>query len=211
MMKNKKSGEFESKTENKVIGWGMTSSETQLFFKSLGKKVVTFIGYSADYEDKKAMLKIVETVLLEYAPESTIINIGATMGGIGAAYPIAKSMGFITTGIVSSIAIEYLEDISTAVDHICYVTDNQWGGKMPNSSDLSPTSQAMVACSDILIGIGDGEIGRDEMIAGRELGKPVRFYPAERSHQYLIRRSQRLNLAPPESFLGEAHEEFAHE
>ena len=163
-----------------------------------------------DYEDKKAMLKIVKTVLLEYAPESTIINIGATMGGNGAAYPIAKSMGFITTGIVSNIAIEYLEDISTAVDHICCVTDNHWGGKMPNSSDLSPTSQAMVACSDILIGIGDGEIGRDEMIAGRELGKPVYFYPAERSHQYLIRRAQKLNLAPPESFWGEAHEEFAH-
>ena len=67
----------------------------------------------------------------------------------------------------------------------------------------------MVACTDILIGIGGGEIGRDELIAGREQGKPVRFYPAEMSHEYLIRRAQKLDLPSPISFLGAAHEVFA--
>ena len=118
-------------------------------------------------------------------------------------------MGFLTTGIVSSEAIECLGEISTAVDHICFVKDAQWGGKLPNSDDLSPTSEAMVACSDILIGIGGGEIGRDEMSAGREQGKPVHFYPAEMSHAYLIRRAQKLDLPSPVSFWGAAHEIFA--
>ena len=104
---------LESSGKNKVIGWGMTLDETLEFFKGQRKTVVTFLGYSVDYENEKAMLKIVEKVLAENSPETSLINIGATHGGVGAAYPIAKSMGFITTGIVSSLAIQYLDDIST--------------------------------------------------------------------------------------------------
>lgn len=208
---NKNPGEIESNIDNRVIGWGMTLSETQSFFRDLGKKVVTLLGYSMDYEDNKAMLKIVESVLSKYDPDTYLINIGGTKGGIGGAYPIAKSMGFVTTAIVSTLAIEWLGDISASVDHICFLADDQWGGRLPDSTQLSPTSQAMVDCTDIFIGIGGGIIGRDEMVAGRDQGKLVYFYPAERSHQYLIRRAQKLNLAPPESFWGEAHEEFAHE
>ena len=199
---------LESSGKNKVIGWEMTLDETMKFFKGQRKKVVTFLGYSVDYEDEKAMLKIVENALAENSPETSIINIGATHGGIGAAYAIAKSMGFITTGIVSSRATQYLDDISVDIDHICFVADNQWGGKLPNSNVLSPTSQAMVACSDILVGIGGGKISRDEMIAGKEQGKLVQFYPAEINHEYRIRRTQEMNLPLPDSFWGEAHEVF---
>jgi len=209
-MKQIKRKIYESKIGNRVIGWGMTPVETQSFFKGLGKNVVTFFGYSgAGYQDKNGMLQIAETVLSEYSPKTSLINIGATKSGIGRVYPIAQSMGFITTGIVSSEALECLDEISAAVDHICFVKDEQWGGKLLNSNDLSPTSGAMVACTDILIGIGGGEIGRDELIAGREQGKPVRFYPAEMSHEYLIRRAQKLDLPSPISFLGAAHEVFA--
>ena len=146
------------------------------------------------------MIKIAETVLSEFSPKTSLINIGTTNGGIGEVYPIAKSMGFITTGIVSSVAIEYIDDISSAVDHICFVKDGQWGGKLSDSNDLSPASEAMVACSDILIGIGGGEISRDEMTAGKEQGKPVHFYPAEMGHEYLIRRAQKMDLPSPVSF-----------
>ena len=201
--------EYESKIGNRVIGWGMSPAETRSFFKSLGKNVVTLFGYSTYYQDKKEMIKIAETVLSEFSPKTSLINIGATKGGIGEVYPIARSMGFITTGIVSSVAIEYIDEISAAVDHICFVKDSQWGGKLSNSNDLSPTSEAMVACSDILIGIGGGEISRDEMTAGREQGKPVHFYPAEMGHEYLIRRAQKMDLPSPVSFWGAAHEEFA--
>lgn len=199
---------LESSSHNKVIGWGMTPDETLAFFYGLGKKVVTFFGYSSAYEDKKAMLEIVETVLSEYSPEKYIINIGATIGGIGAAYPVAKSLGFTTTGIVSSLAIEYIDYISKDVDHICFLKDDQWGGKISDTDELSPTSQAMVACSDILIGVGGGEICRDEMIAGREQGKPVHFYPAEINHEYLIHRAKKMDLPSPESFWGAVHEVF---
>lgn len=154
------------------------------------------------------MLKIAANALAEYSSKTSIINIGATYGGIGAAYSIAKSMGFITTGIVSSQARQYLDDISPDVDHICFVKDNQWGGKLPNSNDLSPTSQAMIGCSDILVGIDGGRISRDEMIEGKKQGKLVRFYPAEINHEYCVRRNKEMNLPPPNSFWGEAHDVF---
>lgn len=202
---------LKSEMNHRVVGWAMTPSETKSFFESLGKKVLTLIGYSMDYEDHEAMLRIVESVLSKYDPDSTVINIGGTKGGVGAAYPIAKAKGFSTTAIVSTCAVEWLDDISSSVDHICFVEDSQWGGKLPDSNQLSPTSQAMVSCSNIFIGIGGGMISRDEMLAAREQGKPVYFYPAERNHQYMIRRAQKRNLDPPESFWGEAHQEFGHD
>ena len=197
--------------KNKVVGWGMTPSEATEFIKSMGKTVVTFFGYSSAYEDEKAMLEIVRKVLSEYSPETTLVNFGATRNGLGAVYPLAKSMGFATTGIVSTLAMEDSGDISKDVEHICFLTDDQWGGKLPNSEVLSPTSQAMVECSDILIGIGGGEICRDEMLYGREQGKKINFYPAEVNHEWLIRRAQRLGLPQPKSFRGAAHEVFGKE
>lgn len=205
---NRKDMDLEPSGKDKVIGWEMTLSEALAFFKSQRKTVVTFFGYSVDYENEKAMLKIAEDVLARYSPETSLINIGATSGGAGAIYPIAKAMGFTTTGIVSSLAIQYLDDISDTVDHVCFIMDSQWGGKLPNSNHLSPTSQAMVECSDILVGIGGGEISRDEMTAGREQGKPVHFYPAEINHEYWVQRAQKMNLSPPDSFWGAAHEVF---
>src|SRR5512139_986697 len=82
--------------KNKVIGLAMTLEETQAFFKSLGRKVVTFFGYSVDYENEESMLAIAKDALSEYSPETFLINIGATAGGIGAVYPLAKAMGFQT-------------------------------------------------------------------------------------------------------------------
>jgi hypothetical protein len=205
---NRKRIDLETSGKDKVIGWEMTPSDVFAFFRSQEKTVVTFLGYSVDYENEKAMLDIVEDVLAGYSPETSLINIGATKGGAGAIYPIAKAMGFTTTGIVSSLAIQYLDDISKAVDHVCFVMDTQWGGKLSDSNNISPTSQAMVTCSDIFVGIGGGAISRDEMIAGREQGKPVHFYPAEINHEYWIYSAQKMNLPPPDSFWGAAHEVF---
>ncbi len=186
----------------------MTPAETQAFFRSLGKKVVTFFGYSADYENKKVMLKTAKDALSLYSPKNVLINIGATSGGIGEIYPLAKKTGFTTTGIVSRVAMEHLEYISNAVDHICFIADTQWGGKLPNSHELSPTSQAMVSCSDVLIAIGGGEVTRDELLAGRGQGKIVHFYPAEINHKYLIERARKTNQPAPKSFWGAAHQVF---
>ncbi len=170
--------------------------------------MLTFFGYSVDYEDRESMLALARRGLSRIPPDSVLINIGATASGIGAVYPLAKAMGFTTTGIVSSVAAEHMENISEAVDHVCFVADTQWGGRLPGTDRLSPTSHAMVACSDVLVAIGGGEVTRDELVAGKAAGKPVYFYPAEVSHNYLTQRASQKNEPPPESFWGAAHEFF---
>jgi hypothetical protein len=194
--------------KNHVVGWSMLPDQAVTFFKGLGKTVVTFYGFSVKYQDEANMLKIVREELSKYLPKTTLVNIGATMGGLGGAYPLAKSMGFITTGIVSTEALDYLDEISEAVDHICFIKDKQWGGNMPNSNELSPTSKAMVACSDTLIAIGGGKIVRDELLEGKEQGKPIQYFTAEMDHEYAINSAKRVGLPPPESFFGSAYDLF---
>jgi len=186
----------------------MTPDEARAFFDEQGKTVLTLFGYSSFYEDEVAMLQIVKEFLSGYSKETTIVNIGATRGGLGAAYPLAKSMGFTTTGIVSTEALDYPGEISESVDYVCFIADEQWGGKLPGSDELSPTSKAMVACSNILVGLGGNEISRDEMLAGKVQGKPVFFYPAEVNHEWAIRRAKKKGLPKPDSFRGAAHEVF---
>jgi hypothetical protein len=189
--------------KNHIVGWDMTPEEVIAFFRRQGKTVLTFYGYSGmGYEDEEAMLQSARKVLSGYSPETTLINIGVTRVGIGAIYPLAKSLGFETTGIVTTMALDDPGGISEAVDHVCFVKDNQWGGKIPGSDELSPTSKAMVDCSDILVGIGGGGISEDEILAGKAQGKPVYFYPAEMNHEAAIHRAKYLGLPPPESFWG---------
>jgi hypothetical protein len=193
--------------KNHIVGWNMTPEEAHRFFERQGKTVLTFFGYSADYEDEPGMLKIAREVLEQYSLDSTLINLGATEGGLGTVYPLAKSLGFRTTGIVSTQTLPNPEWISEAVDYVCFIEDESWGGKLP-TGELAPTSQAMVICSDVLVGIGGGPISRDEMLAGKAMGKPVMFYPAEISHELAIRRARARGLPDPTSFWGEAHEVF---
>jgi hypothetical protein len=194
--------------KNQVVGWEMTPAEARAFFSIQHKTVLTLLGFSASYESEEAMLQTVREILLGYSPDTTLVNIGGTESGIGAAYPLAKSLRFATTGIVSTKALEEGAPISEDVDYVCFIVDEQWGGKLPNSNELSPTSKAMVDCSDLMVGIGGGEISRDEMAAAREQGKPVYFYPAEVNHAWAIRRAEQAGLPYPKSFWGEAHELF---
>jgi hypothetical protein len=191
--------------KNHVVGWNMTAEEVIAFFLRQRKTVLTFYGYSGiGYEDEAAMLAIARKVLSGYAPETTLVNIGVTSVGIGAVYPLAKSMGFETAGIVTNLALEHpagVAGISDSVDHICFVKDAQWGGNLPDSHELSPTSRAMVECSDILVGIGGGGISEAEMLAGKAQGKPVYFYPADKNHANAIRYAKKMGLPPPESFV----------
>lgn len=193
--------------KNHIVGWNMTPEAVIAFFMGQRKAVLTFYGYSGmGYEDEEAMLEIARKVLSRYSPETTLVNIGVTSVGIGAIYPLAKSMGFETAGIVTSLALDHpagIAGISEAVDHICFVADKQWGGNLPDSDQLSPTSRAMVECSDILVGIG-GRTGivNAEMLAGKAQGKPIYFYPADMNHAAAIRYAKRMGLPPPESFRG---------
>jgi hypothetical protein len=183
--------------------------DIKAFFKSQQKTVLTFVGYSgAGYEDAAKMRKEAERVLSEFDPAKTIVNIGATPDGVGAIYEIAKRKGFPTTGIVSSQARQHKVKLSPYVDHVFFVEDKTWGGFVPGTRELSPTSKAMVENSDIIVGIGGGEVARDELVAAKGLGKKVRFIPADMNHQKARESARKKKLPEPTDFRGAAHAAF---
>ena len=161
------------------------------------------------YEDESAMLKTARDVLSQYRPEKTLVVSGATEVGIGAVYRLAKSMQFETAGIVTSQAADKPEGISAFVDHICFIKDVQYGGKMHNSNELSPTSRAMVDCSDILVAIGGGDISREELVEGKKQGKPIQYFPADMNHENALHQAIKKGLPTPDSFKGTVHDTFS--
>lgn len=114
-------------------------------------------------------------------------------------------MGFETTGIVSTQALEAEVAVSPDVDHVFFVEDATWGGFIEGTELLSPTSRAMVEVSDQIVGIGGGAVGRDEMLAARRLGKPVTFIPADMDHERALEKARRKSLPTPTDFRGAAH------
>jgi predicted Rossmann-fold nucleotide-binding protein len=182
-----------------------TPEEIRAFFASKKRKVVTFLGYSgAGYEDEAAMLDQAARILGELDPKATIVNSGATAEGIGAVYRLAKERGFVTSGIVSTQARENKVPLSTCVDIVFFVEDETWGGFLPGTDALSPTSKAMVENSDVLIAIGGGEVARDELVAAKGWGKRVEFIPADMSHQIAREKAQKKGQPAPTDFRGAA-------
>jgi hypothetical protein len=183
--------------------------EVKQFFEQRGKVVLTFVGYSgAGYEDEEAMLRKAREVLSVHSPKKTIVNIGATPPGIGAVYELARKLGFETTGIVSSQARKYEAGVSPHVDKVFYIADETWGGFKANSQELNPTSAVLVLCSDVVVGIGGGEVARDELIASKRAGKAVKFIPADMNHKTAIDKAIRKGLPVPTDFQGAAFEVF---
>jgi hypothetical protein len=149
------------------------------------------------------MLAVARETLLKFDPNKTIVNIGATSEGIGRVYPLAKKMGFETRGIVSSLAKQY-GGLSPAVDHAYYVEDTEWGGFSKDGLRLTPTSEAMIGVSDVVIGIGGNEIGRDEMRVARRRGKLLQFTAADMNHEIAIQKAVKKGAPLPKDFRGAA-------
>ena len=184
---------------------GATPMQVRSHFAGSGRKVVTFLGYSgAGYQDRAAMLRQADQVLARLDPKRTVINIGATKDGIGAVYELAKRRGFATTGIVSMEAKRAGAELSPCVDHVFFVDDATWGGYLPGTQTLSPTSEAMVGVSDRLVAIGGGEVARDELLAAKQLGKPVTFIPADMNHVVAVRKAAHRGEPLPTEFGGAA-------
>jgi len=182
-----------------------TPEEIRTFFKGKEMRVLTFLGYSAaEYENKAAMLEQAARILDAYDPKATIVNIGATPERIGAVYATAKQRGFRTAGIVSTQAKENNVKLSPCVDVVFYVRDATWGGFIPGTERLSPTSTAMVENSDVMVAIGGGEVSRDELIAARRLGKKVQFIPADMNHEIARERARKRSQPAPTDFRGAA-------
>jgi hypothetical protein len=182
--------------------------EVRAYFEAQKRKVVTFFGYSgAGYEDDAAMLAVARATLRRFDPRTTIVNIGATADGIGAVYGVAKERGFTTTGIVSSEARREKVALAPCVDVVFFVTDTTWGGYVDATKKvLSPTSQAMVENSDVLVAIGGGEVSRDELSAalsrGKKAGRDVHFFAADMSHARARERAAKRGQPAPQDFEG---------
>ena len=182
-----------------------TPEEVRAFFKTKGMKVLTLLGYSgAGYEDEAAMLEQANGILAKFDPKTTIVNIGATAEGIGAVYKLAKEKGFVNSGIVSTQARENKVPLSPCVDIVFFVKDATWGGVLPGTDKLSPTSTAMVENSDVMIAIGGGEVARDELTAAKRSGKRVEFIAADMNHQAAREKAQKKGRPPPTDFGGAA-------
>jgi hypothetical protein len=182
-----------------------TSEEIRAFFKGKNMQVLTFLGYSgAEYENKAAMLEQATQILDQFDPRKTIVSIGATPEGIGAVYEIAKRKGFLTAGIVSTQAQENKVKLSPCVDMVFFVRDATWGGFIPRTERLSPTSTAIVENSDVIVAIGGGEVTRDELMAAKRSGKEFRFMPADMHHQLARDRALKRGQAAPTDFRGAA-------
>ena len=170
--------------------------------------MVTFFGYSGlGYQQEAAMLDTARAALRNFDPKSTIVNIGATAEGIGAVYQLAKALGFATTGIVSSEAKKEHVALAPCVDVVFFVTDTSWGGFSDAAKrKLSPTSQAIVENSDVLVAIGGGEISRDELSVamgrGKKAGQDVFFFPADMSHSKARERAKKRGQPEPQDFGG---------
>ena len=180
-----------------------TPAQVSSFFKAQKKTVLTFLGYSgAGYQNPKAMLDAARRVLAQYNPSRTIVNIGATAEGIGAVYELAVQGGFATTGIVSTLARANGVALAPCAQRVFFVEDTTWGGVMPGSRSLSPTSKAMLAASHTIVAIGGGEVARDEFLAARQTGRKTRFIAADMNHQAAIDKALKKGQLAPTDFRG---------
>jgi hypothetical protein len=184
---------------------GATPAQVRSHFAADGREVVSFLGYSgAGYEDPAAMLAQAGRILGRLDPKRAVINIVATADGIGAVYPLAKQRGFATTGIVSMEAARSGAELSPCVDLVFFVDDSTWGGYLPGTQTLLPTSEAMVTSSGRLFAIGGGDVARDELLAARSLGKPVTFIPADMNHVQAVKKAAHRGDPWPTDFGGAA-------
>jgi hypothetical protein len=181
--------------------------------RRLGRTVVTFTGFSGGgYQQRPAVDRVIESILVTLDPGSVLVCSGATSQGIGTVYRIAKQRQrpFETLGIVSSIAEKESAEFSAYVDTIYVVADETWGG-VDDSGHLSPASAAIVGATDRIVSIGGGAIARDEISVAMALGKPVTFIPAEMNHSAALERARDKKLPTPTDFRGSVHTLFDHE
>lgn len=180
------------------------------FVRGSGQRVLTFVGYSgAGYEDTAALRAAAEHVLSRHDPATTLVNIGGTAAGIGAVYELAKRRGFATIGIVSTLARDAGEPLSPCVDRVFFVRDASWGGRLPGSTRLAPTSAAIVANSDEIVAIGGGEVARDELLGARDAGKAISVFAADMNHRIARDKAQAKGQSAPTDFGGAVGAAFA--
>ena len=124
-------------------------------------------------------------------------------------YEVAKRLGFTTMGIVSTQARDQAVPLSKCVDHVFFVKDATWGGRLAHGGALSPTSTAIVGISTVFVGIGGGDVTRDELLAARRASKPVTFVAADMNHALAVEKAKKAGRPAPTQFSGSAHDALA--
>lgn len=161
----------------------ISAEEIIVQIKTLNKKIYTLFGYSAlEYEHKDQVLSQIREELLKLDPASYIINIGATKDGIGAAYEIARELGFETIGIVSTQALSYSGQFSPFVQKIYIVNDLNWGGYIPGTTEFAPATKIYLSVSDVIAAFGGGMNTAVILREAKRLGIPVSYAPFEMNH-----------------------------
>ena len=118
-------------------------------------------------------------------------------------------MGFETFGIVSTQASNYLDGVKS-VDHPYLVHDDTWGGYQNSTqTKLNPTSEAMVAVSNVMVAYGAGDIGLAELRAGQDRGKTIKAYVYDENHQKSIDKALKAGKEAPKIFHLPAFAEFS--
>ncbi len=196
-------GNTEQQCTAPKISSAATVPAVRSHFQKQGKTVVTFVGYSgADYEDKAALLARAGAVLDQLDPARTLVNIGATIDGIGAVYELARQKGFETTGIVSSQARTSSATLAPCAGTVFFIEDESWGGLLKGTQTLSPTSKAIVEVSDRIVAIGGGDVAREEFMAAKALGKKTEFFAADMNHAIAQARAAKNRQPAPTDFRG---------
>lgn len=179
----------------------LSPEEIKAKYAALGKRVHSLFGYSKlDYQNKE---KVREQLLRELGsldPKTTLINIGVTPEGMGFAYELAKSMGFETAGLVSTKFLERNGRYSDFVDHIFVVKDQYWGGYIPGTKTMTPTTKLFVEISDSMSAFGGGEITRDTLFEMSKTGRHAKYTPAEMNHEIARRSAREAGEPEPTDF-----------
>jgi len=66
-----------------------------------------------------------------------------------------------------------------------------------------------VEVSSSFVGIGGGDVARDELSAARKRGKPVVFIPADMNHRLAKEKARKRGEPEPTDFRGSAHVELS--
>lgn len=157
------------------------------------------------------MRAITHIVLADWTPADVVVHSGTLLrvgghAGIAEVYSVARALGFTTTGIHPSVAMEFAEThrVSPDCDYPFFVEDATWGGLLSGTQELSPTLRVHLEVSDELVVIGGGKHAADELTAFTARGVKTRYFPAEMNHATTREWSERAG-ADIRDLRGAAH------
>lgn len=164
-----------------------TIGEIRSFFRARGKRVISFGGFGElGYEEDGIVEAIGREVARPWRPEELIVNCGTLLrvggeDGIARVYPLARMLGIETSGIHPGVALRFADThpVSPDAKNVFFVDDATWGGFLDGTRVPSPTLAAILEVSDELVLIGGGKHAAEELTAFCDLGKQVRYFPAE--------------------------------